>query len=230
MWAFFKNKKDHGFVERDDGYIELFEVNLCFSEYKHWPFYEKEALKYANVRVLDIGCGAGRHSIYLQKKGFDVTGIDNSPLAIKICKLRGLKKAKIMSITEIGKFKQNSFDMIIIMGNNFGLLGSPKKAKAILKKFHDISSGKALIIASCNDPYKTDKPEHLEYHEFNKKRGRMPGQVRIRVRFKKFIGEWFDYLYVSKNEMKKILKGTGWKIKKFIDSNKSYYIAVIEKE
>ncbi len=58
----------------------------------------------------------------------------------------------------------------------------------------------------------------------------MPGQLRIRVRFRKFIGDWFDYLLVSKKEMQEILKGTGWKVKKFIDSEKSIYIGIIEKE
>jgi 2-polyprenyl-3-methyl-5-hydroxy-6-metoxy-1,4-benzoquinol methylase len=89
-------------VERDDGYFSGSRgAQLYFSEYKDWPPYEKEAMKHAKGRVLDIGCGAGRHALYLQKKGFDVLGIDNSSLAIKTCKLRGLRKAKIMSIAQI---------------------------------------------------------------------------------------------------------------------------------
>jgi len=80
-------------------------------------------MEFVKGRVLDIGCGAGRHSLYLQKKGFDVLGIDSSPLAIKVCKLRGLEKAKVMAIEDIN-FKPDSFDRIIMMGNNFGLFGS----------------------------------------------------------------------------------------------------------
>ncbi|HDO42228.1 MAG TPA: methyltransferase domain-containing protein [Candidatus Bathyarchaeota archaeon] len=59
---------------------------------------EQEAMKFIRGRVLDIGCGAGRHSIYLQNKGFNVIGIDISPLAIKVCRLRGLKKAEIICL------------------------------------------------------------------------------------------------------------------------------------
>jgi hypothetical protein len=69
----------------------------------------------------------------------------------------------------------------------------------------------------------------LEYHKLNKKRGRMAGQLRVRIRFRKCVGRWFDYLIVSKKEMGEILKGTGWKIREFIDSDNSAYIAVIEK-
>jgi hypothetical protein len=60
----------------------------------------------------------------------------------------------------------------------------------------------------------------------------MGGQVRIRVRFRKHVGRWFDYLMVSREEMKAILRGTGWKVKEFIDSESesdSRYVAVIRK-
>jgi len=230
IWEYFKRKKSFEIVEREDGYIDIFGgAKIYFSAYKNWPNHEKKATKLIRGKVLDVGCGAGRHSLYFQKKGFDVIGIDNSPLAIKVSKLRGLKKARVMSITEIGKFKPDSFDTIIMMGNNFGLFGSFKRARLLLRKFYRITSPDALIIAESNDPYKTDNPTHLEYHKFNRKRGRMSGQLKIRIRFGKHIGKWFDYLLVSKEEMKQILDTTGWRVKKFINFKKSFYIAIIEK-
>jgi len=230
VWAYFKGRESFEIVERDDGYFGVSGgAKNYFSEYRDWPSHEKRAIKFAKGRILDIGCGAGRQSLYLQNKGLDVIGIDNSPLAIKVCRLKGLRKAKVMSITEVGKFKPNSFDTVIMMGNNFGLFGSFKRARLLLRKFYKITSPNALIIAESNDPYKTDKPTHLKYHKFNRKRGRMTGQLRIRIRFGKYIGEWFDYLLVSKEEMKRIFNATGWRVKKFINSKKSFYIAIIEK-
>jgi hypothetical protein len=134
-----------------------------------------------------------------------------------------------MPIEELN-FKPNSFDTVIMLGGNFGLFGSFKKAKRLLKKLHKLTSKSGLIVASTRDTYKTDNPDHLAYHKFNKKRGRMAGQLRLRVRFGRFVGRWFDYLIVSKKEMEEVLKGTGWKIKEFVDSDGSAYIAVIEKE
>jgi SAM-dependent methyltransferase len=229
IWAYHKGRECFEVIERDDGYFDADNLpKMYFSEYENWSLREKMAMEFVKGRVLDVGCGAGRHSLYLQNKGFDILGIDNSPLAIEVCKLRGLKKAKVMSIEEVN-FKPSSFDTIIMMGNNFGLFGSFKKARRLLKRFHKMTSENALIIAETRDPYKTDNPAHLKYHEFNKKRERMGGQVRIRVRFEKYATKWFDYLFVSKEEMEKILKGTGWKIKKFIDSESPQYIAIIEK-
>lgn len=229
IWAYYKDRESFEIVERDDGYFSISTgPELYFSEYEDWSLHEKRAMEFVKGRVLDIGCGAGRHSLYLHKNGFDVLGIDNSPLAIKVCKLRGFKKAKVMSIEDVN-FKPNSFDTIIMMGCNFGLFGSFKKARKLLGRFHEMTSEGALIIAHTLDPYKTDNPAHLEYQEFNRKRGRMSGQLRIRIRFQKHLGQWFDYLIVSKEEMQSILKGTRWKVKEFIDSENSQYIAIIEK-
>lgn len=229
--AFLNGGNVQEIVERDDGFIDTSGgPDAYFKEYKDWSEHDKKSIKLAKGRVLDIGCGAGRNSLYLQKKGFDVIGIDNSPYAIEVCKKRGLKNARVISIEEIGKFKPNSFDTIIMFGNNFGLFGSYKKAKKLLKIMYKITSLYAQILAESNNPYKTKMKEHLDYQKFNIKRGRMPGQLRMRVRFRKITGDWFDYLIVSKEEMKNILKGTGWKIKKFINSKGSMYTAVITKK
>ncbi len=234
MWACYKGERAFEIVERDDGYFDACfpSPRLHFSEYDDWNPVEKKSMEFVKGRVLDVGCGAGRHSLYLQEKGFDVLGIDNSPLAIKVCKLRGVEKANVMAIEDV-KFELNSFDTIIMMGNNFGLFGSFKKAQRLLKKFHKVTSKNALIIADTRDPYKTDNPDHLEYQRLNKRKGRMGGQVKIRVRFRKCVGRWFDFLMVSRKEMKELLKGTGWKVKKFIDYDDAErvgrYIAIIEK-
>jgi SAM-dependent methyltransferase len=229
---FLRKAEENEIIERDDGYIGTgSNPGDYFNGYPKWSVVERKAIKLAKGKVLDIGAGAGRHSLYLQKRGNDVTPIDNSPGAVKVCRLRGLKKALVVPIEKIRRFKPGSFDTIIMLGNNFGLFGSPAKAKKILKWMRTITSARAQIIAQSRDPYKTADENHLEYHALNRRRGRMPGQLRIRVRFKKAVGPWFDYLFVSQGEMKNIVNNSGWKIKRFIASPRSAnYIAVLVKK
>jgi 2-polyprenyl-3-methyl-5-hydroxy-6-metoxy-1,4-benzoquinol methylase len=230
LWDYLKDKDAFEIIERSDGYIGGIIASEYFTKYKEWPSYVKKALKFVKGRVLDVGCGAGRHALHLQRKGFNVTGIDSSPLAIKVCKKQGLKKAKIMRISSIHNFKPNSFDTIIMLGHNFGLFGTPKKAKTLLKKMHKITTPNALIIADTRNPVKSKNPEHKKYQRMNKRKGRLPGQVRMRVLYKNYRSDWFNYLFVSKKEMRNILKGTGWKVNKFIDSKvNDSYTALIEK-
>lgn len=217
-------------IEREDRFIDTgSEPGLYFRDYKQWSPLERQAIKAAKGRVLDIGCGAGRHSLYLQQKGFDVTGIDISPGAVKVCKLRGLRKAFVRPITEVGKFKPDSFDTVLMLGNNFGLFGSAKGAKLRLKNLYRISSPDALIIAGTRNPYKTNNLNHLQYLRLNKKRGRMSGQIRIRARFERTIGPWFDYLFVSPEEMEDVLSDTDWQVERFIGPEEANYFAVIRK-
>ncbi len=217
-------------VERDDGFIDTgSDPGAYFETYKEWPAPERQAIRYARGRVLDIGCGAGRHALYLQDKGLDVTGVDNSPGAIKVCKLRGLKRAFVRSISEIDRFKPGYFDTILMLGNNFGLFGSEAGARRLLKKLSRITSPDARIIAGTRNPYITTNRDHLRYQRLNRKRGRMAGQIRLRVRFGKTAGEWFDYLLVSPTEMEKLLAGSDWRIERLFGSGEASYYAVIGK-
>ena len=215
-------------VERDDGYVIGGSNTQYFDEYEKWQSYEKESIKFAKGKILDIGCGAGKHSLYLQSKGDNVFGVDISPLTIEVCKKRGLKNAEVLSIEKIESLKRN-FDTFLLLGNNFGLLQNFNKAKKILKKLNKLSENRAIIIAESSDPYKTEENANLEYQKNNIEKGKMAGQRRIRIRYRGFTTDWFDYLGVSKEEMEKIVEGTGWKIKKFFDSERSSYIALIEK-
>ncbi len=217
-------------IERDDNYIDTgSKAGLYFLEYEQWSSTEKQAVAFAKGRVLDIGCGAGRHSLYLQRKGFDVTAIDNSPGAVEVCQLRGLKNAIVRPIAKVDEFAPNSFDTILMLGNNFGLFGDSNNAKLLLEKLSRVTSPEALIIAGTRNPYQTDSTDHLEYHELNRQRGRMPGQIRMRVRYRRAVGEWFDYLFVSPEEMEAIVAKTAWKIKDFIEGEEPDYIALIGK-
>jgi SAM-dependent methyltransferase len=218
-------------VEREDGFISVSGgPAVYFSAYADWPAYEQEAMAYARGRVLDIGCGAGRHDLYLQEQGLVVTGIDNSPLAIEVCRQRGLQDARLMPVTAVNSHL-GRFDTILMMGNNFGLMANPRRARWLLQRFNALTTANGRIIANSLDPYQTTEPFHLEYQEFNRRRGRMPGQIRIRIRYRKYKGAWFDYLLVSQAEMARLLQGTPWTVAHFIEDagGRGVYIAILEK-
>jgi len=228
IWHCYKGHSCYEIVERDDGLIDVGNAQQYFQEFSNWPVHEREAIQFVRGKVLDVGCGAGRVALHLQQSGHQVLAIDNSPLAVKVARLRGVKNARVLSIQDIDGLR-GRFDSIVLYGNNFGLFGSEERARRLLRVMHRMTSSDAVIIASAADPYRTHDPVHLAYHARNRKRGRMSGQLRLRIRCREFRGNWFDYLFVSTNELRAIVENTGWRVAKIVPSPGPGYVAVLEK-
>jgi SAM-dependent methyltransferase len=229
VWDHLHGKRSAEIIERDDGYFDLSGgAPEYFADFKKWPRHQRAAMGFVQGRVLDVGCGAGRCCVYLQKHGHEVVGIDSSPLAIEVCRRRGVKDARVLPVTQLSH-ALGEFDAILMMGNNFGLFGSRLRARWLLRRLRVLTSTNARIVAESMDIYQTKNPDHLRYHRLNRRRGRMAGQVRLRVRYHQFCSPWFDYLFVSPQEMEDLLIGTGWRVGRYLKSNGASYVAVIEK-
>lgn len=218
-------------IERDDNYIDVSGgPAIYFAPFDEWAAVEQEAIGLAQGRTLDVGCGAGRVCLYLQQQEHEVVGIDNSPLAVKTATLRGVQDARLLSVTQVSRKGLGVFGTIVMFGNNFGLFGNPKRAKWLLRRFYGMTTENGRILTTTRNVHDTDNPDHLAFHERNRQQGRMAGQIRIRVRYKRLIGPWFDYLMVSPEEMEALVAGTGWQIERtFEAAGDSTYTAVLTK-
>jgi SAM-dependent methyltransferase len=231
IWTYLNGGDPYEIVERDDGFISAAgSTGGYFATFSDWPRRQRQAMRFLRgSTALDVGCGAGRVALYLQERGLRVTAIDNSPLAIRTARKRGVKGARLFSFGELRLLAPRKFDSVVMFGNNFGLFGSYRNAKKLLGQLRPITGDRAVVLAESLNPYKTDDRAHLEYQRRNRSRGRMSGQIRIRIRFRDCLGPWFDYLLVSPAEMKDILKDTGWNMRRTIDDGGPSYVAVIEK-
>jgi len=185
-------------------------------------------MRHVHGRVLDVGCGAGRVGLELQHRSHEVVGIDLSPLAVEVSRRRGVRDVRELPITRVNR-ELGLFDTIVMFGNNFGLMGSRRRAPWLLRRFRSLTNDDARILAESVNPYTTDNPEHLAYHARNRKRGRMGGQLRIRIRHGSYATPWFDYLLVSPEEMAELAAGTGWELRRVIDEGEHVYVGVLER-
>lgn len=227
MIAYYQGDRLPFHIYRDDGYVDEHSFDQYFSEYDHWPEHEKKALKHVKGRVLDIGCGAGRHSLWLQERGIDVVAIDVSRLAVEVTKSRGVENSMVMSAVNLC-FRPGSFDTVLLMGNNFGIAANVQATGEMLRELYQITTRKGRVVATCHDPHMTDNPAHLRYHELNRKSGRPIGQATLRIEYKGEFGDWFDLLMVGPREMEEIARAAGWKtIKLYKEADD--YAAVLSK-
>jgi SAM-dependent methyltransferase len=216
-------------VERDDGFIQAgLGPALYFDPFRRWPAHQRRAMRLVRRRVLDVGAGAGRVALHLQERGHDVVAIDISPLAVEVCRRRGVRDTRVRRFEDVDE-TLGRFDTVVMFGNNFGLFGSATKARRMLRRLHRLTNDGARIVAESRGVYETKDPEHLAYHERNRRRGRMAGQLRIRIRHRSYATPWFDYLIVSREEMKGLVADTGWRVARFLEGEEGVYAAVIEK-
>lgn len=215
-------------IERDDGLVREDDAGTYFIPYDEWPEFEREAVLEAKGRVLDVGVGAGRVALWLQDKGHEVVGIDVSPLALKVSRLRGVRDLRLMDVRELD-FPDGSFDTVLMLGNNLGIGGDAGQTRRILGGLHRITSEDGIVIAGTRDPLKTDDPAHLTYHERNRRMGRPPGLVRIRVGFDEEFDDWFELLLLGREGLADLLESTGWSISRIYDTGDANYAAILSK-
>jgi SAM-dependent methyltransferase len=200
------------FVERDDGYLDAGDAGRYFAAPESWDAIDHWACDRAQGRILDVGSGAGRHSLYLQETGRDVTALDVSPLAAEVCRRRGVREVVTGTVFDLAQRGAGPFDSFLLLGNNLGLLGGAAHAPRVLAAFQAIATPEARIIAQSTNPYETQNPLHLGYHQRNRSLGRMAGQIRMRIRHQNLATAWFDYLFASVEELETLLAGSGWRL------------------
>ncbi|MFF5084645.1 class I SAM-dependent methyltransferase [Actinoplanes sp. NPDC000266] len=214
-------------IERDDGLINGAPADHYLAAPGDWQPHDHRALRLCRGHVLDIGVGAGRTAVELQKRGMAVTGLDTSPGAIEIARRRGLRDTVINTIDAYAAASAR-YDTFLLLGNNLGLLEGPQRAPVFLEALARLANPGARLIAQGTDPYGTTDPVHVSYHQRNRERGRLGGQLRLRLRYRLLATEWFDYLNCSVEELEALVQGTAWRLKAVDDGDRPYYIAVLE--
>lgn len=118
-----------------------------FRGFKDMPKLEQKALKLAKGTVLDVGCGAGSHSLYLQKKGFHVNAIDISKGAIEVAKQRGVLNAEVKNILE----ETNSFDTVLLLMNGTGIFQELAQVSKYLTHLKSLLKPNGQILIDSSD-------------------------------------------------------------------------------
>ncbi|WP_369765738.1 class I SAM-dependent methyltransferase [Flavobacterium sp. WC2429] len=197
-------------------------VAYLFRSYNEMPKMEQHALQLATGKILDVGCGAGSHSLYLQnERGLEVTAIDISPNAIKACSLRGIKDARVQDVMTL---ENEKFDTILLLMNGAGMCGKltniPKfllQLKALLNPGGQILLDSSDIIYMFDDDEDGGKwiPSNNNYY----------GEVIFNIAYKGEKEKPFNWMYIDYNTLQNAAFANNLKSELILEGEHYDYLA-----
>jgi SAM-dependent methyltransferase len=197
-------------------------VAYLFRSYDEMPKIEQKALQLAKGRILDVGCGAGSHSLTLQNdRNLDVISIDISENAIQACTLRGLKQAKVQNLMT---FENETFDTIIVLMNGPGICGKLKNIPAFLLKLKSLlNPGGQILMDSSDIIYMFDEdedggkwiPSENEYY----------GETIFNITYKGEKEAPLDWLFLDYNTLQNAAFANGLKCELILEGEHYDYLA-----
>lgn len=193
-----------------------------FRDFNQMPKLEQKALELAKGKTLDVGCGAGSHSLYLQnKKNSDVTAIDISKNAIEACRLRGLTSAKLTNILDLDS--NEKFDTILLLMNGTGIFGTLKETAKYLQKLKSLLLPNGQILIDSSDIiYMFDEDEDGAYV--------IPangyyGELEFSLSYKGEKEDSFPWLYLDYNTLQNAAFANGLQCKLILEGEHYDYLA-----
>jgi SAM-dependent methyltransferase len=170
-----------------------------FRDFKHMPKLEQKALALCKGSILDIGCGAGSHSLYLQQKNYRATALDRSMGAIEVCKERGVIATKCADIYD---FKGETFDTLLLLMNGIGIVGKLSHLNRFFTHLKSLLNPEGQIIVDSSDLiYMFDEDEDGGY--WIPDGNAYYGEVSFTMAYKGEKSSTFDWLYIDYNTLQR---------------------------
>jgi SAM-dependent methyltransferase len=186
------------------------------------PKLEQKALQLAKGSVLDVGCGAGSHTLALQnERKLDVTAIDISENAVRACQLRGIENVKVANILDLDV--KNKFDTILLLMNGTGIFGTLNETAKYLQKLKSLLKDEGQILIDSSDLiYMYDQDEDGAYC--------IPaegyyGELTFTVQYKGETEDTFPWLYLDYNTLQNAAIANGLKCELLLEGKHFDYLA-----
>lgn len=175
------------------GEKDVLPLPYLFRDYDAMPIIEQKALDLCRGTVLDVGCGSGSHCLHLQKKGFEVTGLDASEGAVTVAKLRGVRDVIHSNIFDYSGIK---FDTILLLMNGIGIAGRLNELDRLMTLLKSmLNPGGQILLDSSDIIYMFELDQDGGYWIPNN--GKYYGEVEFGMTYKGLKSDPFNWLYLD---------------------------------
>lgn len=196
-------------------------VSLLFRSLGEMPDIEKGALNMAEGRILDVGAGAGCHSLALQQMGKDVTAIDISPLSVETMSALGVRKTKNIDFFKLKK----QYDTILMLMNGIGIVGTIGNLPSFFNHINTLLSDNGMVLLDSSDiSYVFEDEDGIIYLPEGEK---YYGELQYQMQYRDIKGEPFSWLYIDFITLQEIALQNGFKAELILSGDNNDYLAKI---
>lgn len=194
-------------------------LSYFFRPYNSMPKIEQKALELTRGTVLDVGCGSGSHSLYLQNtKQLEVLGVDISRGATQVAALRGVKKVVHRSIFD---YNEKRFDTILLLMNGLGIAQTFSGVMPLLFHLKSLLQPKGQILVDSSDLiYLFPEEEQLDWRMADLYYGELDYGIRFDGK-----EEEFPWLYLDFDHLTTAALQAGLACEKVLDGPNHDYLA-----
>ena len=219
--AYFNTKKEQIItVTNQDFDDDLIQVSYLFRNYNQMPSIEKKALDLCKGNVLDVGSGAGSHSLFLQnERKLNVTAIDTSPGAIETSKKRGVTNANTTDFYN----HSGSYDTILLLMNGSGIIGKLNNFNSFFSQLKKLLNDGGQVLIDSSDLIYLFEDENGEYW-IDAAKGYY-GELSYQISYNNKSSEVFDWLYVDFNTLKRACLLHGFNCELVLEGEHYDYLA-----
>lgn len=126
-------------------------------------YIEKYLNKMNNPKIIDIGAGTGKYSVYLHNKGYDVTAVELVKHNLKEIEKKNKDiKTYLLNATDLKKINDNTYDLVILFGPLYHLITKEEKIRAINEAKRVLKKNGIIMIQYCMADYAIIKHGFME--------------------------------------------------------------------
>jgi SAM-dependent methyltransferase len=199
-------------VKTDIAEDEVLSPSYFFRTYEEMPIQEQEALKRCSGKILDVGAGAGVHSIWLQNQGFDVDSLDISPLSCDTMRKRGIKNVLLKDVYAL---KDQKYDTILLLMNGAGVAQTLPGLEILLLHLRTLLNDGGKILADSSDLLYLFTDENGEMW-VDIASDAYYGEMEYQLSYKSIKGKPFPWLFVDPETFADYAKSCGFIVKEKI--------------
>lgn len=194
-------------------------IPYLFRGFKDMPKLEQKALQLSKGQVLDVGCGAGSHSLFLQEKGLDVHAIDISQGAVSVAKARGVLQVNQKDILD----EKNTYDTILLLMNGTGIFQELSQVSKYLSHLKTLlKPGGQILIDSSDIAYMYEDEDGGLWIDTN---ANYYGELDYYLSYKGEEESPMTWLYLDFNTLYTACKSVGLECEKIMDGEHFDYLA-----